>query len=221
MEEPSARGRLRLACATAFALALVLASPAHSLTITFGNPIPPGGQQAYNSSTYYGEQSFRLTPTAAGMQRNHPVVAGPNWPDNGTIAMSVITNARPILTYELDQTFALRSIDLGEYSAVFARIPVEITLVGTTNLGATIQSTFITDGVIDGLGRNRDFENVRFGSEWSNLRSIQFEHDNPFSMDNIVVEIEAVPEPGSGLLTALGLIGLATGGARTHDRRNR
>jgi hypothetical protein len=198
------------ACAVLTIVALCAASSAFAITITFDGPIPAGGQQSYGNNSFYAEQSFKLTPTGFGMQRNDPNIAGPGWPDNGTIAMSVIITSFPILTYDFDEPFALLSIDLGEYSTVFADAPVSITVIGTTTLGDTLSTTFVTDGLIDGAGPLPDFEHVTFGSQWSNLQSVQFQHDSPFSMDNIEVALGVVPEPSTGLLLSLGLAAFAT-----------
>jgi hypothetical protein len=203
--------------------ALGVASPGFATTITFDTPIDAVGSQSYGNNSFYAEKSFKLTPTFFGMQRNHPVLAGPLFPDNGTIAMGIINTSFPILTYDFDKPFALRSIDLGEYSAHpnSAGIPVEISVIGTTYLGETISGMFVTDGIIDGSGPLADFEHVTFGSQWLNLRSVQFEHDNAFSMDNIEVEIGVVPEPSTGLLIGLGLVALTNKRVRPHDVRNR
>ncbi len=78
---------------------------------------------------------------------------------------------------------------------------------------------FVTDGIIDGSGPLADFEHVTFGSQWSNLESVQFEHDNYFAMDNIEVEVGVVPEPNTGLLIGFGLIAFALNGTRRNRAR--
>ncbi len=129
-----------IACIILVVSTLGLTSQGFATTITFDSPIDDDGRQAYGNNSFYAERSFKLTPTLSGMQRNHPGLAGPLVPNNGTIEMSIFSTSFSVLTYDFDEPFALLSIDLGEYSAHtnFAGIPVEISIIGTTVLGETI-----------------------------------------------------------------------------------
>ena len=77
-------------------------------------------------------------------------------------------------------------------------------------------ATFTTDLVpSDGPGPNVDFETFYFGPGWTNLVAIEFlvippdEDTRQMGYDNIVLNVEPVPEPSSVLLALIGVASLA------------
>jgi len=110
--------------------------------------------------------------------------------------------------------FGLVSVDLAEYSTVFANQPVTISFVGYYSDGGTVTMSFTTDGIIDGTGPLADFQTFNFNSkDWSGLTRVEIPSYG-WSLDNLVV---TVPEPGVFSLFGLGTFGMI---ARRFYRRN-
>jgi hypothetical protein len=106
-------------------------------------------------------------------------------PDNGTGYLQGAYR----LTF-LDQhgrLFTLKSVDLAEYSTVYA-FPTSMTFIGSKVDGTTVSQTFVTDGQMDSIGGLPDFQTFTFGPEWTDLLRVDMESDYGFSIDNIVVE---------------------------------
>jgi hypothetical protein len=98
--------------------------------------------------------------------------------------------------------FDLVSIDLAEYSTV---VPYAVTVpfVGYRFDGSVVNTSFTTDGIIDGTGPIPDFQTFHFGPEFSGLTRVEIPTWG-WSLDNLFV---AVPEPSTcGLWLAGGLL---------------
>ena len=99
--------------------------------------------------------------------------------------------------YNGGSLFGLTSVDLAEYSTLFANQPVTITFVGYYSDGGTVSQSFTTDGIIDGTGPLADFQTFNFNSkDWSGLTRVEVPSFG-WSLDNLVIN---VPEPSSGSL---------------------
>lgn len=140
----------------------------------------------------------------------------------------------PVIMSQVNGTpFSLISLDLAEWGET----PEQAKMVEVTGFLAggagSITKIISFDGVTDGSGSLKDFQNVTFDQRWGNLISVEFKgigapvlddsseepsfHVNSFAIDNIEVE-EAfeeppteVPEPASILgIFALGAVGFGS-----------
>lgn len=89
-------------------------------------------------------------------------------------------------------------MDLAEYSTLF-QTPLLVPFVGYRSDGSVVNTSFTTDGIIDGTGPIADFQTFHFGPEWSGLTRVEIPAYG-WSLDNLVV---AVPEPGPWALLIL------------------
>jgi hypothetical protein len=129
---------------------------------------------------------------------------------------------RPItMTQAGGGTFSLLQFD-GAETFVTGGIFQFINLVGVQADATVLNLQFALDGVKDGVGGIADFQTFLVG--WTNLQSVTFSGAlatgglGGFSIDNIVVDQVAVPEPATLLLLAGGLGAAA---ARRRARRSR
>ncbi|MDF7809536.1 hypothetical protein P4E94_19015 [Pontiellaceae bacterium B12219] len=108
-------------------------------------------------------------------------------PDNGTANLIFITGGGSplIISQASGGAFDAVSIDLSEYSTVF-QYPKEVIIIGHKADGATVEVSFRTDGIIDGLGGVPDFEKFFFPSEFTDLISLEIPSSG-FTMDNLAV----------------------------------
>jgi hypothetical protein len=165
---------------------IALHNTGQAVTITF-EPAPlPGGQPALSQ---WVEQGYRFV-TPQGVTSND--TNNTLYPFNGTTYLQLLTNETPLTIARVDSApFNITSIDLAEYSIVFAS-PKTITFTGNKASGGTVNTTFVTDGIIDGNGPLADFQTFVFPSTFSNLSSVTTTTAT-FSFDNVNVTI--VPEP--------------------------
>ena len=113
-------------------------------------------------------------------------------PDNGSAYLAApIGSGLTIESAIRNKTFDILSIDLAEYSTLFAE-PLVVPFIGYKSDGSIVRTNFITDGIIDGAGPLNDFETFYFGSEFHNLLSLDIP-ESLWSLDNVVLSV--VPEP--------------------------
>jgi hypothetical protein len=152
--------------------------PSGEVTITFD------GQMAGTSKmvSQYVESEMQFTGQPDLAQNGGGFS---NYPENGTAYLQGAY--RLAFLDQSGRLFALKSVDLAEYSTVYA-VPDSVTFVGSKVDGSTVSQTFVTDGQMDGSGPLPDFETFTFGPEWTDLLRVDMQGDNGFSIDNIVVE---------------------------------
>ena len=116
-----------------------------------------------------------------------------------------------LLRHAAGLSFSLSSIDLTELNDPLMS---SVTFVGFSALGPTVFQTFVLDG------NAFQPETFAFGPEFSNLSLVSWTQSAPFhQFDNIVVE--AVPEPASLALVALGVLALGLYRRRANPRLER
>lgn len=139
-------------------------------------------------SYYWKEDGFTLD-TFGSHIRTLPGAS--NRPDNGTHHIAFLYGTPPIsLTADNGQSFRLVSIDLAEYSTVFANQPKNITFRGVKSDGSEVTHTFRIDGFVDGPGGQTDFEHFEFPPTFTNIVSLH-SNDTIFSIDNIEIAQES------------------------------
>jgi hypothetical protein len=170
----------------------------HATTIQFepGPPPPIVGR----SIPVWIEQGYSFMPTG---DISHYNAGSGITPFNGTPFIKIAPYAPPnVLTVNnlSGASFAALSVDLAEYSTVFAT-PRTINFVGLRLDSSTVSVGFQLDGVVDGAGGLPDFQRFFFPPSFADLVSLKVVTDT-YAMDNLVVQ---VPEPSVISLFALGL----------------
>ena len=157
----------------------------------------------------YSESGFVFTPIDpnapwAGFVRAATPTTDLIWPDNGTSYLQADLTSTLKFSTVAGSSFSLLAVDLAEYSTV---VPDAVTVhfIGYRPDGFVITTDFTTDGIMDGTGPLADFQTFQFGPEWSGLTRVEIPTFG-WSLDNLVVSI---PEPASGLLVGLGLLGMS------------
>jgi len=118
-------------------------------------------------------------------------------PNNGTPFLTSLLGQSPLVISNLNGAlFTLLSVDVAEYSTVFAE-PQTVTFTGYRVEGTIISQVFTTDGIIDGLGPLIDFETFNFGPDFNNLYKVTINHP-AYALDNMVLRV--IPEPSSIIL---------------------
>jgi len=184
-----------------------------TLQITFDGPpvVAPG---AGILITNYSESGMVFMPLKGlgSLARFGP--GYPSDPQNGSAFLKAGLGGSLMFSFANNSVFDLVSVDLAEYSTVFANQPVTISFVGYYSDGGTVTTSFTTDGIIDGTGPLADFQTFNFNSkDWSNLSRVEIPSYG-WSLDNLVV---TVPEPGVFSLFGLGTFAMI---ARRFYRRN-
>jgi len=89
----------------------------------------------------------------------------------------------------------------------------EVSISGNQSGGGMLNMLVMLDGIRDGAGGVADFQLVNF-SGWTNLTSVTFTGRNAtgafgdYSIDNILVDSAAIPEPATLALLGFGIAGL-------------
>jgi len=172
---------------TFLAVLIVFISTFSSLraeNITFDPPLVPDGvapiDDWFEQGMYFtGPKGF--TQYDSGRDR---------CPDNGTAYLHFTLGPAQTLTFKfIDSTpFALTSVDLAEYSTLFAE-PKTITLVCHKTNGTVETANFTVDGLIDGPGGILDFETFAFGPEFTEISYVEVPTTG-YSMDNVVLALK-------------------------------
>jgi hypothetical protein len=175
---------------------------AATINLDFDHPISqvPGvgvGVETYDQSGF----EFR-DPTGTGsLIWNGPGEGQSPQASDGTSTLSVSSQGALELSSLDGSTFSLLSIDLSEYSTVFA-VPKVVPIFGDRADGTTVSIEFTTDGVIDGVGGLADFQTFTLPAEFRNLVRVRVP-TFAFALDNVIVE---TPEPrGVATLAAVAL----------------
>ena len=176
---------------TVLAILISSVSLLQAETITFDPPLNPGAAQYLPNRL---EDGMLFTSPNGFVQYDSGM---DRVPDNGSAYLK-FDYRRTLEFRSIDSTpFTLTSIDLAEYSTLFAE-PKTITIVGHKTNGAIIRRRVILDGVMDGPGPLIEFETFLFGEEFSNLSYVEIPTGR-YTMDNVVVE------SGAGGATLMGL----------------
>jgi hypothetical protein len=142
---------------------------------------------AYGSETYISSYSERGYDFSIPGFMYHFGGGSAGRADNGTATLIFVTAGGSPLSISQAHggRFDAISVDLSEYSTVFT-YPADITIIGNKADGSTVNTLFRTDGVIDGLGGDPDFETFYFPSEFTDLISLEIPSSG-FTMDNLAV----------------------------------
>jgi hypothetical protein len=147
-------------------------------------PLPSGSM----SIASYEEDCALLTPASSGTF-GHSASGRDNWPDNGTAYLSMSSGSAPAdIEPTVPGLFTLHSVDLAEYSGVFAE-PRDVTFECHGPEGDPFAVTFSLDGVFDGTGPGDDFETFVFPPEAAGLTRVVVT-TTIFSMDNLRMSID-------------------------------
>ena len=172
--------------------------------------------------SYVEEDGFLISPVGS---QNHLSVFQDGWQSNRGASNGTNTLAtygpNTSITFSLHSTdgsaFSIKSIDLTglvkDSDPDWLHNADSVFFSGRFSDGSSITSSFILDGINDGVGGLVDFETYEFSSDWTNLMSVSFIANNTngtytsyLNFDNIVVS--SVPEPSIIALMFTGLFGL-------------
>lgn len=182
-----------LACCISF-----FAAPSHALLLGFDSPPFISGSRL---ETSYVEQGVSLTGffghggTLNSGRASNSSRGLIELPGRGFIRVETVSG----------DPFSLGSIDLSEYSTLFANQPASVSFTGYLFGGGTVSTTFITDGVIDSIGGVDDFETFRFGTEFSNLLYLET-NSFGYALDNLELNVVSLPSSLSLLALCVGAL---------------
>jgi hypothetical protein len=176
---------------------------------------------AFAANVDYEGESLGAVPPNTPLAFDHPlyvtalaesdvtdgVACAPNCPDNGTkyhlnhgsgFAGTLTITGEPIpVSCDPDcSPFDLFKIDVAEPHPGSG--PVTMIFFGTTSGGESLEFNFVTDGIVDGVGGEADFETVVFPDTFRDLASVAVIDAAPYlgvAIDNIIVEPEIQPAP--------------------------
>ena len=172
-----------------------------TFTVTFdGPPIQPRGTARLITNYYESGMVFTpIDPSDLGSAFGRRAGGSSLYPENGTTYLQGLQGSTLKFARLDGSVFGLASVDLAEYSTVFA-YPATVHFVGYRADGTTVTTDFTTDGIIDGTGPLADFQTFYFGPEFSGLARVEIPYPG-WSLDNLVV---SVPEPGTCALLLFG-----------------
>jgi hypothetical protein len=175
-------------------------------------------QDGYGVGESYIEDGFRFQPVgdpASSIIRFNPKYLPGELPNNGTPYFGATYSSVPRMDRADGALFTINQIDLSRYAI---DVPcTNVTFRGNKSNGGYVTTKFVIPSW------NGSFYTFQFGSEWTDLQSIDFLTQTnadyvtqPFAWDNIVVV--TIPEPTTCRLLALGAIALL-GGRRLYPRK--
>jgi len=131
---------------------------------------------------------------------------GVSWfPENGSAYLLVPSFESLAFSSYFGTHFNLISVDLAEWSTGVPS-PVTASFNGIKADGSVVSTSFTTDGVIDGTGPLADFQTFHFDSRFRDLVRVESPSWG-YAIDNVTMDF-VIPEPASGMLLGLGLLGV-------------
>lgn len=191
------------AAATATTFFQVASVPNAIATVRFDPPAIPGGSR---SIAELFEQGFAFS---CGNRMGHTDSSvSPNRPQSGSAYLQFLIGSVPLIITHTRQTpFSLISADLAEYSTLFAT-PREIVFQGWREDGTAVSQTFITDGIIDGVGVLEDFQTFAFAPEFAGLVRVEVWTDL-YSLENFRIAADFPDAPTVRVVAPLDQTGVA------------
>lgn len=135
----------------------------------------------------------------------NPGAAYSTGPVNGSAYVQSSVGSSVYIAATGNDVFTLLALDLGEYSQ-YANTS-SVTITGFKQDGSQVSGSLPLDNIFDGLGGAADFQAYQFDASWSGLTRVEFD-SSAYSLDNIQLNIAAVPLPAAVWLFASGAIGL-------------
>jgi hypothetical protein len=128
------------------------------------------------------------------------------FPENGGAYLLIDPVATLAFSSYFGSHFNLVSVDLAEWSVVEPS-PATVSFNGIKADGSVVATSFTTDGVIDGTGPLPDFQTFYFDSQFRDLIRVESPSWG-YAIDNVRTT-NLIPEPASGVLLVLGLLGIS------------
>jgi len=209
--------KTRMISVLATAVFLCMSGAAHAATIVFDDiPNTVNAIQTFVTSTGYDFNGghFHIIDSPGPFARNA---------STSYLAAEKANNlGQPVTMTQIGGgTFTLNQVDVAELWLPGDPLNDFFYVYITANrlIGGPLSMLVTLDGIRDGAGGVADFQLVTFIG-WTGLTDVTFTGRNAagafgdYSIDNIVVDSEAVPEPASLTLLVLGSLSLLAGAIR-------
>ena len=156
-------------------------------TVTFDPPPIPSGA-AMRTNYQEGNVLFTGSFSHGGTQNEGRAS------NSSTGILEMLSGSTLRIEMADSSLFTLKSVDLAEYSTVFADQTKTVTFIGYTEDGSGLpMQSFTTDGLIDSIGGIDDFETFNFPAHYSETAAFGglkyvLVNTNGFAMDNLTVQ---------------------------------
>ena len=193
---------------------------ANAAVVSFDNPVATSGGRIVAT---YQESGFNFsghfTHSSYDQSDGFPAV---------TARLDFAVTSHLEMTRTDGSLFDLNSIDLGEYSSVFAGQRTQITILGKKADDSYVSQTFQIDGLMSGLYETDRFETFLFSSQFTDLQAAYIENNSSdyetyygplpddypdefnttgFSIDKLSATVVPVPAAVWLFGSALGMLG--------------